>query len=1043
MPPSAALIEASLSVDAAQPAVDNAVAVIRALQTYGWIDAGAVWWRTDRSRLRRVARTGSRVSLPASVLPSTLPSSPRTVTPRPVREPSLFSLPPDGGAGLLVPLSTWGLWWGYREPSSDSFSDDEQALVQRLGEAVCAGLEDSAAARVRPAPHGDSAAEATAPSGLESGPEPSPVGAGAAPASDPRLDDNLAAPLFPGPSGSLTASSLQASGFKALVDTLPAGAVVLNADHRLIYANPATWKLFHISPSSLGYRPDGLAAGRGRPVEEVVASLAHQIVDVDRFLDDVRARLTEQVPVEGESIPLIGGTVAERSYTPVVRDGTTLGHVFVYWDVTEHRRTAADLSDLKTLYQQMVEALPAQIVLTDPDGRIEFTSSPPVSGRSEEKTQTSVRGRTLPEVAHARGADPEPARRRHEHIRKAAGSGETVRFETTRSAALSSTGSGASAARFFIRHAVPIVQEGAVARVLEFGVDVTDQKQTEARLADAHEAAENALQRQQKFLSALAHEVRTPLHAVLGLTEALAASNLTPEQEQHLDHLRFSADALLALLNEMPSRTATPAEEPTRRARPFNPARLCRGVVATLRARPSSPPVELSASADASVPATVVGDDLRLKQILWNLLANALEATDAGTVHCHVDPPDPPRALPAADGQPPGDGLTGDARSSSTGPSPPDGDPVLLSFHIADTGPGLSPADRRRVAHPPDSDGARTGRTDTGLGLTIVRDLVDRLGGTIEVESTAGEGTLFTVTLPFRTPAADLDARDGGRKQPVRPAVLGGSPGDRPSDRSGDRMHDSISLQDRRLLVVEDTPSNQMIITHVLEAAGAEVSVADRGVEALEWLTTHPVDAVLLDLHLPEMDGLETGRRIRTELGRSHVPLIALSAAGTALAERVEEADFDDYLAKPFRAADLRRCVHAAFSPEPPPDDAPSPSDAPRRRTLSAGSDPVDLEQARHHAAVFDTTVPDLIDAFLEDARRFEETLAAASPSSDADAVREACHQLKTSAHLVGASAVFTLLCNVEGEWMPVDARTISTLRTRLAEARTALNEAS
>jgi signal transduction histidine kinase/ligand-binding sensor domain-containing protein/CheY-like chemotaxis protein len=371
-------------------------------------------------------------------------------------------------------------------------------------------------------------------------------------------------------------------------------------------------------------------------------------------------------------------------------------------------------------------------------------------------------------------------------------------------------------------------------------------------LAREKELAEEANRLKSRFLANMSHEIRTPLNGVLGMTELLREGPLTVQQSQYLDHARTSAETLLALLNDILDLSKIEAGRMDLECVPFAPREVVEEAVAMLAPRAGEKGLSLTSSIDPAVPARLAGDPVRLRQVILNLIANAVKFTERGSIGVEV----------AA--EPAGAGERG------------------LRFTVWDTGIGI-PRDKLDVVFESfrQADGSTTRRYGgSGLGLAICRELARLMGGRIWVESEAGAGSRFHFTARFQTTEGET------AHAAVRAAAT------------------AASGAPARILVAEDNRVNQLLTVRMLERMGHAVTTAHTGAEALAAIEREPFDLVLMDVQMPEMDGLEATRAIRRSGDR--VPVIALTAhAMKGDRERCLDAGMSGYLTKPVQLAEL------------------------------------------------------------------------------------------------------------------------------------------
>lgn len=405
---------------------------------------------------------------------------------------------------------------------------------------------------------------------------------------------------------------------------------------------------------------------------------------------------------------------------------------------------------------------------------------------------------------------------------------------------------------YFFTKKFPIKNERA--EVIASGLmsrNITERIVNEEGLKKSRHEAENARLTQEQFMANISHEIRTPMNGIMGMTDLLSATNLDPVQSDYLEIIRQSSGNLMVLINDILDFSKIEAGKLELERISFKINDVLSQVMDAMKVKAQEKQLPVYLNIDHKVPLGVLGDPLRLYQIISNILSNAIKFTTVGSVHLNVT-----------------------AQSYNSGV-------VKVQFRVTDTGIGIP---KERIGYIFQSftqtslDITRK-FGGTGLGLAIVKQLVELHEGNITVSSEVGKGSTFLIEIPFTTIPVTTRTKEEDAKFEL--------------------------LRGKRILVVEDNIINQRVIIKTLENSGIHTTLADNGFSAIELLKHQKFDLIIMDIQMPEIDGRETTVKIRKELGLD-IPIIAMTASVLAdESDKCKAAGMNEYISKPFVKEDL------------------------------------------------------------------------------------------------------------------------------------------
>ena len=561
-------------------------------------------------------------------------------------------------------------------------------------------------------------------------------------------------------------------------------------------------------------------------------------------------------------------------------------------DITVAQRALSDLEESERRFRELVESMDDGVYVSDGE-RAQCLYLSPQTGALLGLSATEVASLSERLRALVIPDDRSTLARQEEQERRAESTDTLLRLDVP--------GRGVRWMRHKSRSRRLLSGESRIYGLLS---DVTDERQQALDLQRARDQAETASHAKSEFMANMSHEIRTPMNGILGMTELLLGTELNDKQRRFAQAVYSSGESLLEIINDILDFAKIDAGQVELATSDFVLRTLVEDTLELLAPRAHERGLELSFREDADLPTVVQGDPLRLRQILTNLVANAIKFTEHGEVVVDIR-----RASPDSPDSPPAPG----AQTPAT---------VTLAFRVRDTGIGITTEALPRIFQAfVQAQGGMTRRYGgTGLGLPISKQLVELMGGELRVASTPGVGSEFSFELPLGISDTQM-AHD---------------------------LSSELSLPAYKVLVVDDNETNRTVLENMLSAWGMKVTLAHSGRQALDILLTEPptdldIDLALVDMHMPELDGLSMVEILRRSRRYPQLKLVLLSSLSSEdEVRRAQDAGFDSVLRKPLRKAELRQTLQS-LSTQWDKVDAP-PQTGQHQRVLVIEDNPVNQE---------------------------------------------------------------------------------------------------
>lgn len=496
-------------------------------------------------------------------------------------------------------------------------------------------------------------------------------------------------------------------------------------------------------------------------------------------------------------------------------------------------------------------------------------------------------------------------------------------------------------------------QKGQVEKFVGTVQDVNQRKIVESELIEARKAAEESGKIKEQFLANMSHEIRTPMNAIIGFTNLMIGqdNNFSPEQKKYIKAIHDAGEHLMVIINDILDFSKIESGKMVIEKLDFSLPELIEKVINLFKQKADEKNIQLSCCIEENVPRHVTGDPVRLNQVLVNIISNAIKFTEQGYVRLHI------KVLTVSDAG------------------------VTIRISAEDTGIGI-PQDKLNTifeSFTQASNDTTRKYGGTGLGLTIVKKIIELQNGAISVESKPGQGTIFNIDMPFEKSISDN----------IKGKI-----------ENKDKEEAVEYAKNVRVLMAEDNELNQALATSVFKKIGWPLDIAGNGLIAIEKLKSGQYDIILMDIQMPEMDGYTATLKIRNELAPplSQIPIMAITAhALNSEVKKCLEGGMNDYIAKPFKIEELIKKVSVLVKKS-----APSSAASSEAKSDDDKNKMIDLSNLYEMSGNSPETVNTIINLFLTQAPERIDELASFMEQRNWESLKMICHKMKSSYALLG-----------------------------------------
>lgn len=735
----------------------------------------------------------------------------------------------------------------------------------------------------------------------------------------------------------LTEAKIAKSRLENLIMNMQSAILLENEHREIVITNQRFCNMFDVP-----VRPElMIGADCSSSAEESKVLFDNEVAFVSR----IQEILEKKELVLSDQLKMKDGRILERDYIPIVLEGQYSGHMWNYRDVTEIYNGLEVLKNSEEKYRSIIANMNLGLMEVDLEERIQYVnfSFEEMSGYDK----SEIIGHQASEL-FLKGENKERMELRNQQRTKGVSEAYEVTVKNKR-----------GEAKWWLISGAPLKNnQGKVTGSIGIHLDITNQKVLENELLEAKQLAEHSAKSKEAFLANMSHEIRTPMNGIMGMTAMLSKTDLDKKQRFQLSTIKTASENLLVIINDVLDLSKMEAGKLQIYKEPFDFKKTLQQAIEILKPKALEKNLNLNLSIDEQISAHLLGDPFRLNQILLNVMGNSVKFTERGNIS-----------------------LKAELISQ-------DDEKQTVKLSVRDEGIGMDQSFLDNLFQKfTQEDGSNVRKAGgTGLGMNITKNLVDLLGGSIEVQSAKGIGTLVTIEVPLLKEAVEQS------EAAVEIKSL-----------------DYTNLKGVRVLCAEDNQLNQLVLQSVLEQYEVDVTFAENGLAAIDCCSEKEFDIIMMDVQMPELDGVEATRIIRTELKKS-LPIVACTANVVEQDRALfKEVGMNDCLAKPYREEDLLNKVYKWTIDQKSNMEKSSDNTDEKIETLYS------LEKLEDIARGNQDFMKRMIKTFIQQAEKTMGEMKEALSAKDFVKIGKVAHRIKPNLEMMGVVSLHNQVRSLEG----------------------------